>query len=141
MNLFTAFLAGTFIAAPAWASDSYTIEAAQQPAQSWYFQRLMASQNDDGLPIHGRLTASQQFDLPRGHIDIAAYSPNGDLLAETTTSYTPSLLTYRVKRQGGVHFSAGLTAKLPPGSVIKVAFHRDDPHPSLSPPHTGTIAR
>lgn len=141
MKLFTAILAGTLIAAPAWASESYTVEATQQPAQNWHFLRLMASQNEEGLRIHGRLTASQQFDLPRGHIDIAAYSPNGDLLTETTTSYTPSLLTYRVKRKGGVHFTADLTEKLPPGSVVKVAFHRDDPHPTLPPPHTGTIAR
>ncbi len=143
MRIFTAVLVGTLIAVPVWASESYTVEAVKQPNQSWNFQRLMVSDKDqgEGVLVHGRLTANTAFALPKGHIDIAAYSPKGDLLVETTTSYSPSLLTYRTKRRGGLHFSSELPGRIPAGSVVKVAFHRDEPHGDTLPTHKLTLAK
>ncbi len=140
MKLFTALLVGIFTAAPAWASLSYTIEATEQSASSWHFQQLMASQKGQDVRIHGRLTATRPYSL-KGHIDIAAYSPDGHLLAATTTSYIPSLLTYTARRKGGLYFSADLAGTLPTGSIVKVAFHREQSPDRLSPAHSGNIAR
>ncbi len=140
MKLFTVLLVGILTAAPAWASPSYTIEATKQPASGWHFQQLMASQTDQDVRIHGRLTANRPYSL-KGHIDIAAYSSDGNLLAATTTSYIPSLLTYTARRKGGLYFTADLAGKLPPDSIVKVAFHREQSPGRLSPSHSGNIAR
>jgi hypothetical protein len=140
MQFFTAILVGRFIAAPAWASPSYTSEAIQRPTRRWRFQHLMASQQDQGVRIHGRLTANRPYSL-KGHIDIAAYAPDGNLLATSTTAYIPSLLTCTAKRKGGLYFSADLAGELPPEAIVKVAFHRDQPATRLSPSLSGTIAR
>ncbi len=141
MLFFIAVLVGTLGAAPAWANESYTALAVKQPSQSWYFQRLLASDNGEGIRVYGRLTAHTIFALPKGHVDVAAYSSKGDLLAATTTSYSPSLLTYRTKRRGGLHFSTELPGKLSPDSVVKVAFHRDEPQGHTIPTPKLTLAK
>ncbi len=141
MKLFVVTIFGFLLIAPAWAGESYDVEVVKQPEQKWRFQRLTAYQSGEGISIHGRLTATQRFNLPSGHVDIAAYSPGGQLIEKTTTTYKPSILTYRSKRKGGVRFSADLAKKLPPDSIVKVAFHRDEPRPELSPAHYDTIAR
>ncbi len=139
MKLINVIIAAILITVPACSGPSYKIAATKQPAQPWQFQRLMASQHDEGVRIHGRLTARRPYGLPKGYIDIAAYAPNGDLLAATTASHVPSLLTYRTKRKGGVYFTADLSEKIPLGSLVKVAFHREKPQ--TSPPWNGNIVR
>jgi len=141
MQLINVIMAGLLITAPACSGPSYKIAAAKQPAQQWQFQRLMASQHDEGVRVHGRLTASRPYGLPKGYIDIAAYSPDGELLAATTASHVPSLLTYRTKRHGGVYFTADLAEKLPPGSIVKVALHHEQPPTWLRLPRNGNIVR
>ena len=141
MKFYAAFLLVAATASCASVGASYSIEVVKQAGQQWRFERLTAYEIDDGTHIRGRLTATQRFGLPTGHVDIAAYSPDGELIEETTTSYRPSFLTHISKRKGGVRFSANLTEKITPGSTIKVAFHRDEPRAKSSPKHIGNIAR
>jgi len=141
MKLLTVILMWTVVTISAGASGTYKIEVVKQPQQKWRFQHLMAFASGEGTRVAGRMTATSRSGLPRGHIDVAAFSPTGKLIVETTTNYIPSILTYRQKRKGGVRFSAVLSEKLPPYSVIKVAFHRDRPYARLKPRHAGNIAR
>ena len=131
----------TLFATSSWANDRYQIEVSKQPNQKWRFQHLTTFKVDGSVRISGRLTASLPTWLPRGHVDIAAYSPSGELITETTTDYVPAVLTHTMKKKGGVRFSATLDKALPPDSIVKVAFHREEPIVKTNPTHSGNIAR
>ncbi len=139
-----ASLSFSLLASSVWATsvnvDSVNIEIVDTPNQKWEFHRVMASENNGALIISGRLNASLVVPRPNGHVDVAAYSPSGEKLAETTTRYVPTLLSPKLSRKGGVRFSATLPGTLPPGTVVKVAFHADTIN-QAAPSHTVNIAR
>mgnify|MGYP001033758003 FL=1 len=135
MNKFLiALFISTCVFSTAWA-DNISVEVIQQPNQQWQFQRLNAFTSNNTISVLGRLTYRHSRYLPRGHVDVAAFSTTGELLATTTTDYTPSVLTRRAKRRGGVRFSTTFEQSLPADSIIKVAFHRDEPKSTLKPLH------
>ncbi|MCG8312678.1 MAG: hypothetical protein MI976_05630 [Pseudomonadales bacterium] len=135
------FFIFSIVSTSIWASEPYSVEVAVQPGQRWHFQRLNAHQVNETFRVSGRLTSNLLMGLPRGHVDIAAYSPSGKLLAQTTTYYVPSLLTHTMRKKGGVRFTATLAQPIPPDAVIKVAFHKEQPKPQRRPAHSGNIAR
>jgi len=141
MRFFTAMLFSAIAAAPVLANETYTTEIVKQADQRWQLQRVLAYSDQEGTRVSGRMSAIRRFGLPQGHIDVAAYSPSGELLSEATTDYTPSILTRKKKQKGGVRFSVNLSENLPPHSVVKVAFHRNEHSPSSGPKHTNNIAR
>lgn len=117
------------------------IEVVNTENQRWHFRQVTVNHTDAGLTVFGRMDAHLRYGLPRGHVDIAAWTANNNnLIAETTTDYSPRLLTRRASRKGGVRFSAKLPA-LPADARIKVAFHRDEPQQSQNPVHDQTVAR
>jgi hypothetical protein len=123
------------------AGGNYPVEVVKQENQKWRFQRLNAFYADEKTTVSGRLTANQHFSLPSGHIDVAAYLPSGELIAETTTNYVPAILTHRIKKKGGVRFATTFDQAMPSDAIIKVAFHRDEPLLKVSPSHSENIAR
>lgn len=123
------------------AGENYPVEVVKQENQKWRFQRLNAFYGDDETKVTGRLTAHLSSGLPRGHVDVAAYTPSGELIAETTTNYVPSLLTHTMKKKGGVRFTATFDKALPSDAIVKVAFHRDEPRSKVNPSHNGNIAQ
>ena len=62
------------------------------------------------------------------------------MIAETTSHYSPRVLTRRIARRGGSSFTAHLP-DLPGNALIKVAFHRDPPSQRQKPVHDNTVAR
>ena len=139
-RLLSLFL-GAFFVCNAWAGQDYSVEVVDQPGQKWQFQRLIAHSSDNQTQVTGRLTSPMPMALPHGHVDVAAYSASGQLLASTTTDYTPAMLTQTMKRKGGVRFTTTFEQALPEGVVIKIAFHRDPPAAKMNPPHAGNIAK
>jgi hypothetical protein len=123
-----------------WAGEKYPVEVIKQPDQKWRFRGVIAYSVEETTRITGRLT-SHLHGLPRGHVDVAAYSLSGKLIGATTTDYVPSILTRRTKRKGGVRFLTTLDQPLPDGAVVKVAFHRDPQRKKVNPPHTSNIAK
>ncbi|ATI03715.1 hypothetical protein [Cycloclasticus sp. PY97N] len=140
-NLIVLMMIFTLFATSSRANDRHQIEVSKQPDQKWRFQRLTTSTIDGSVKISGRLTANLPTWLTRGHVNIAAHSPSGELIAETTTDYVPAILTHNMKKKGGVRFSATRDKALPPGSVFKVAIHREEPIVKTNPTHSGNIAR
>jgi len=120
---------------------SYSTSVVTQPNQRWTFQRVLAFSVEEGTRISGWLTAVRRMGLSKGHVDVAAFSPEGKLLAEVATRYSPSILTRKMKRRGGVHFSVDIPQQLPPHSTIKLSFHESDGGSSSEPLHTMNIAR
>ena len=117
------------------------IEVVNTENQRWHFRQVTVGHTDTELSVSGRIDAHLRYGLPRGHVDIAAWSAdNNKLIAETTASYSPRLLTRRASRKGGVRFSAKLPT-LPADARIKVAFHRDEPQQPQNPVHDQTVAR
>lgn len=141
MKFLTVMLFSTLAAAPVFANETYNTEVVKQDDNRWKIQKVMVSSRQEGTHVSGRMTATNRFGLPHGHIDIAAYSPSGELLAETTSKYTPAILTHKKKQKGGVRFAANFTDKLPPNSTVKVAFHNNESGPSSGPEHSVNIAR
>ncbi len=130
------------LSASTWA-QAVTVEVVTYPNQRWHLNRLHASETETGWTISGRLNAHAVSHPPAGHIDVAAYGHDGQLLTETTTAYYPSILTPKMRKKGGLRFSAVLNQALPTGTVVKVAFHPSE-KPSdntVEPVHTANIAR
>ena len=108
----------------AWA-EPIAVEVIRLPDQRWIFQHVSVLQDGQGLKVSGRLIARTDSGLPSGHVDLAAFGPDGRLLEETTAAYQPGMLTPKIRKKGGVRFAARVANPLPEGSLIKVAFHRD----------------
>lgn len=125
-------------------AQTVSVESVTYPNQKWHINRLNASEADKSWVIRGRINAYNVSQPPSGHIDVAAYSHDGQLLAETTTSYSPSILTPKMRKKGGLRFTATINQALPTGTVVKVAFHPSVPSPDGAeerPTHTANIAR
>ena len=133
-------LVGMLINSVAWAADGYKVTASEQEGQRWFFKNLKALEENGIVKVRGRMTALNHIALPGGHIDVAVYAPNGKLVQETTTDYTPSNMTYKTKLRGGVRFSVDIKKPIPDGSVIKVAFH-EDKWDGVKPSHVKNIAK
>ncbi len=140
MKILFALFIGLAISTTSCISNPFKMQVVKQPQQNWRFHRLVAFHTDEGTSISGHLTAQFRSGLPSGHVDIAAYSPSGEKLKETIAYYTPRILTTSNRRKGGPRFSVELTEKLPAGSTIKIAFHRDEPRPKVKPSHKSNIA-
>lgn len=121
-------------------NDKPDIELVNTEDQRWRFRQVTVTQTETGLAISGRMNANNRHGLSPGHVDIAAWSANNNLIVETTTDYSPRLLTRRVSRKGGVRFSAKLPL-LPPDARIKIAFHPDEYQEPQNPSHKQTVAR
>lgn len=139
----TALIAAfTTLSSSVWAQD-VAVEVVTYPNQKWHINRLNAIETKTGWTISGRLNAHGISHPPTGHIDVAAYGHDGQLLTETTTAYNPSILTPKMRKKGGLRFSAALDQALPTGTVVKVAFHPSEslPTDAARPTHTANIAR
>lgn len=79
------------------------------------------------LEIDGAIKRSRlQTSSPIGHLDVAVYGADGKLLAETTTYYSPRLISTRTNRKRGARFSVSIPS-LPEQPVsVRVAFHKDE---------------
>jgi len=75
-----------------------------------------------------------------GHIDVAVYSPSGQLLSEFTAAYQTPLNAKHAWSKTGVNFTAPLPVVPPSGSTIKLAFHVDQQRQTVDATHTN-IAR
>lgn len=116
------------------------VEIVNTKNQRWHFRQVTVNQTDTEVTVSGRMNARLRHGLPRGHVDIAVWSAdNKQLIAETTTAYSPRLLTRHASRKGGVRFSAKLP-DLPVNARIKVAFHPDKPQLPQKPVHEQTVA-
>jgi hypothetical protein len=110
---------------PAWANEnnSISVEVVKHPTSLWRFKRLRSFISDEGVRVKGHMSSIHRYGLPKGHIDIAAYSPNGELIAETTTGYTIKSFSNKAVFKGEARFTANFATPLPSNAIIKVAYH------------------
>ena len=142
MKFLMTIILTTLVASASWASQTYSVKVVKQAEQKWLIQHLSAYSTDEGVRITGRLNSlHKKPGLPRGHVDVAAYSPSGELLAETTSDFIPGMVTRTQKKKGGLRFSASFKEKLPADAVLKVAFHREASQSRPKPVHSKTIAQ
>ena len=120
---------------------TYSTTIVTVPNERWTFKRVLVSSAEDGTRVSGRLTAVRRAGLSKGHVDVAAFSPDGMLIAEVAARYSPSILSRKIKRKGGVHFSVDIPQQLPPHSMIKLSFHENDVGYSSVPLHPVNISR
>lgn len=140
MKLFIAVFLSSLITLPAWAgaNNPISIEIVNQPSKAWRFSAVNASPKNESVRVKGHIIADRRFGLPKGHIDIAAYSPEGELVVEITTNYKPRKLRYQAGRKGKVRFSANIVDTLPQNSTIKIAFHSSNQSVKARSTHRNT---
>lgn len=124
MKLLNIFLISLFLVPVSWAGSNFEVQAVDQKYQRWYFRNLQVVAQDDSINVKGKMTAMNRYGLPDGYINVKAYSPKGEVIAETSTRYVPAVLSKRAKSKGGVKFSAMFTQPIPAGSTFKVAFQK-----------------
>lgn len=137
MKLIIIFFLTSLTTLSSWASGNppIAIDMVNHPSKKWRFTDVKTYANDEGVRVKGYITADHTFGLPTGYVNISAYSSNGELISETTSKYFPGKLRYKAGRKGKVRFSTVITKKIPPNSMIKIAFHSSKPGAESSPIH------
>ena len=106
------------------------------------FKRLFTIEKDGVVVVKGTLKKRYPSSYTsKGHIDIAVYNPDGNLIEETTARYVPSLNSRKAHLKRGSRFSAALNLTPPTGSTIKVAFHSNAYRPTAKPKHKISIIK
>lgn len=116
------------------------IEVVNTESQRWHFRQVAVDHTDTERSDSGWMDAHLRYGLPRGHLSVAAWSADNELITETTTDYSPRLLDRRPLPKGGARFSAKLPS-FPANARIKIAFHQDESQSPRNPVHDQTIAR
>ena len=85
MKLLIAVLLAAVASCTMYAEDDNQLSVAPITPQAsfWRFRNVNAYLMDKGVRIRGHLTASQLFGLPSGHVDVAAYSPDEELIVDS----------------------------------------------------------
>jgi hypothetical protein len=60
--------------------------------------------------------------IPRGHVDIAILSPEGNVIEKASTSYVPTTIRRKLSHRGS-HFNARFSVVPPEGSTVRVSYH------------------
>ena len=141
MKFFIAVFLSSLITPPAWAgvNNQISIDVIKHPSKTWRFTNVNSYVSEKGVRVKGYLTADHTFGLPKGHIDIAVYSADGDLIKETTSKYFPRRLRYKAGRKGKVRFAADIAETLTPNSTIKIAFHSTNQSVKANSAHHNTV--
>jgi hypothetical protein len=94
------------------------------PTKNVSVKTLHVYQNGDDVQTSGIVTRDHFFRRPEsGHVDITVYGPDGTIIRNLTTSYTPRRSGRRRGRQS--YFSVKLREfRLSQGSFIKAAYHK-----------------
>ncbi len=105
--------------------DNGTFYLEQEPSNNISIFRVHAHVDGDGLLINGRVKRRcASFSGVGGHIDVAIVSPEGEILEQVSTFYTPRIIPRkRARLLSGSHFEVRLPAVPPAGSTIRVKFH------------------
>lgn len=104
--------------------QKYTFETIQPDDTHVTFHAVTTQDKNGTVVLHGSLFQKPyRSSHQSGHIDIAVYSPTGELIINTTAGYrnpiNPAYAWYRT----GVRFFTPLSLVPPSGSIIKMAFH------------------
>lgn len=124
--------------------SSFEFESVHVYTKEVYFQHLTAVVDDNQLVISGELKHSQTTVLPDGHVDVAVFSPEGNLVSETTATYTANTSVRNIRsalKLKGNRFRATLDRVPPSGSLIKVAFHPKTNESNAKSDHELNITR
>lgn len=126
-------LLSLFVTAPTWATDNYNIQLVNKTEETLRFQKIIVLPSKSGAQLSGRITASRPQTLPKGHVDITAVSKDGEQISKFATPLEQITLSRRQKEKGGVRFSTIIPSNIPPGSTLKISFHRNDNRPNKAP--------
>jgi len=132
----------SFMASSTQAESRYQLQRVYPETPKVFITKLSAVEKDGKISVNGTLKKRSHSTPPlQGHVDIAVYSPEGILLTETTSSFSPSLNLRSRQLKRGSRFTALLALTPPPGSIIRVAFHQKIFTPNPNPTHKLNIAR
>jgi len=85
-----------------------------------YVSWVSAEEKDGGMIIRGMLSTNSSHVDGAGHIDVAVFSPGGELLGQTSTDYAPK--EFRKYRREA-HFESHFAFVPPDGSRIRLKLH------------------
>ena len=96
------------------------------PSSGNYVSRVEVEQDGDELVITGTVKRRNFSGIGGGHVDVSLISPEGEILEQVSTYYTPRIISRKPgsSRHRGSHFEVRLPTVPPAGSRICVGYHR-----------------
>lgn len=120
----------------------YHFETVYPDTQHVKFYFMTSYEKNGNVVIHGTLFHKPNLPVREsGHIDIAVYSPTGDLLLETTGQYQTPVNARSAWSKTGVTFYIPLGMAPPANSLINLAFHVETHAEKSAAKHGVNIAR
>jgi hypothetical protein len=96
------------------------------PSSGNYVSRVEVKQDGDELVITGTVKRRNFSGIGGGHVDVSLISPEGEILEQVSTYYTPRIISRKrgSSRHRGSHFEVRLPTVPSAGSKICVGYHR-----------------
>ncbi len=101
-----------------------TLTLEHASSEGYYISKVHVNQVDDGIEISGKVKRRSYAGIGGGHIDITIINPEGEVLKELSTHYSPRVIPMRRVHTRESGFEVNLSMIPPKGSKIRVALHR-----------------
>jgi hypothetical protein len=102
--------------------DSGKVLIERVDSENICISRTNVYQDGDQLEITGAVKRRRSTIFDGGHVHIAIINPQGEVLEEVRTSYSPRIIRRKGRRES--YFSVRLPIKPPEGSVVRVIYHK-----------------
>jgi len=89
-----------------------------------YFSKEFIYEEDGRIVISGTVKSRNLNKIRGGHVDIAILSPKGDIIQQSNTVVGTGRL--KQLRKHGARYKLTLSTIPPPGSTIRVVYHKED---------------
>ena len=106
--------------------DNGTVSIERIPSGGIYISKVRVNQEGNEFVVTGRVKRSDHSPLCSGHVYVAIMSPEGKILEQVSTYYSPRFIPRKRdhRRLHGSRFEVRLPFIPPAGSKIRVAYHR-----------------
>ena len=108
-------------------AESGIFHIERMPSGNMSILGVQAFADNDQLVINGRVKRhSATFVDGGGHIDIAVFGPEGEILEQVSTDYVPRIIPrWKMRGMRGSYFEIRLPDIPPAGSTVRIAYHRN----------------
>jgi hypothetical protein len=106
--------------------DNQTVSLERIPTKYFYISWARVYQQEDEIEVHGQIR--RRYRLRRdygghGHIDVAVVAPDGTVPEAVSALYYPRDIPR--KSAPSAFFTAHLSRPPPPGSTVRLTYHRN----------------
>jgi len=102
-------------------TENEAIKVERVPAKGYYISRAFVYRDGDEIIIGGWIKRRNTSSSSKGHVDMAIFGPEGELIQQISTNYMPRIIPRKGRRASvfEVHLSG-----IPDRSTVRIAYHR-----------------